>query len=172
MNYLYGRHVDKNIDKARAYARSAVDAGSVRAYSILAKACFAKGENLEGMEALYLGKLNGDPTSTYMWGLQMISGKNCPKDRTAGFEAIITAAELGCIPAVNYVQTHKSNAFVKVVEGAVIHRIGHSLGEMTAGGEMASFINNSDQLHSYSGQLEREIDAYLKGKNRIAQKSM
>ena len=133
---------------------------------------FAKGEKLEGMETLYLGKLNGDPTSTFMWGLQMISGKNCPKDRTAGVEAIITAAELGCIPAVNYVQTHISIAFVKAVEGAVIHRISHSLSGMTTGGEVASFINNSDQLHSYSGQLEREIEAYMNGKSRIAQKSI
>lgn len=172
LNYLYGRNVDKDIDKAKAYARSAVDAGSVRAYSILAKSCFAKGESLEGMEALYLGKLNGDPTSTFMWGLQMISGKNCPKDRTAGFEAIITSAELGCIPALNYVRTHKSMAFVKTVEGVVIHRISHSLGGMTAGGEVASFINNSDQLHSYSGQLEREIDAYLNNRNSIEQKRM
>lgn len=177
LTYLYGRGVGKDIDQAKAYAEMAVDAGNDRAFAVLAKVHFAKGEHAEGMAALFQGKLKEDPSATYMWGLQLISDKHCPRDRNAGMEAVTASAMMGCIQAMNYIQTHQNSSFSKTAEGTITQKIKSgvngrysSLGK-SSGGEIAYFLNNSDRLHVFSGQLEREIDTYLNGTKIVAQKN-
>lgn len=180
--YLYGKNIEKSLPLAEAYAKAAVDSGTDKAYTILAKACFAQEKHSEGMAALKEGMAKGDPGATYAYGLQLISGKHCTKNRDEGLVTIMNAAELGCIPAANYIMTHDQAQFKEAATKAATGKV-QAAPKGTAGGhisrsggivygEVASFISNSNQLHVYSGQIEREIDAYLNDKNRIAQKSM
>ena len=103
--YLYGKNIDKSLPLAEAYAKAAVDSGADKAYTIFAKACFAQDKHSDGMAALREGMAKGDPGATYAYGLQLIAGKHCTKNRDEGLVTIMCAAELSCIPAANYIMT-------------------------------------------------------------------
>ena len=173
LSYLYGKGTEKDLPAAEKYSLEAVKAGSTLAYTILAKSYFAQEKDGEGMNALLEGKQKGDPAAAYTYGLQLISGNHCSKDRETGFEMVMNAAEHGCLPALNYLQTHKGTVYHEATQKAAAVKAGHAIrmSRPNVGGEVASFINNSSQLHTYNGQIEREIDAYLNDKNRVVQKS-
>ena len=174
--YLYGKNVEKNLPLAEQYSRMAVECGADKACVILAKTCFAQDKHSEGMDALREGVSRGDSGSIYAYGLQLLSGKHCTKNREEGLVAVMNAAELGCVPAANYIMTHDQAQFKEAATKAAVGKVRSTPHRMSGGrnvgGEVASFVFNSDRIHVYAGQIEREIDAYLNDKNRIAQKSM
>ena len=160
--YLYGEGGITDPLKTVKYAKQAIKNGYTKDYVLLAKAQFKLDRASEGMDTLYVGMTHGDPLATYSYGIHEVKGDMCNKNKIDGFRCIKVAAEMGCLPAINYLKTHDKAGFKETVEknlGVKIKKPVISSGKQMS--EAAKYMYNSSQLSVATGLINREIEAYL-----------
>ena len=160
--YFYGEGGITDPLKTVKYAKQAIKNGYTKDYILLAKAQFKLDRTSEGMDTLYVGMTHGDPLSTYSYGIHEVKGDMCNKNKIDGFRCIKVAAEMGCLPAINYLKTHDKDGFKETVEknlGVKIKKPVISSGKQMS--EAAKYMYNSSQLSVATGLINREIEAYL-----------
>lgn len=160
--YFYGEGGITDPLKTVKYAKQAIRNGYTKDYILLAKAQFKLDRASEGMDTLYVGMTHGDPLATYSYGIHEVKGDRCNKNKIDGFRCIKVAAEMGCLPAINYLKTHDKAGFKETVEknlGVKIKKpVISSRKQMS---EAAKYMYNSSQLSVATGLINREIEAYL-----------
>ena len=160
--YFYGEGGITDPLKTVKYAKQAIRNGYTKDYILLAKAQFKLDRASEGMDTLYVGMTHGDPLATYSYGIHEVKGDMCNKNKIDGFRCIKVAAEMGCLPAINYLKTHDKAGFKETVEknlGVKIKKpVISSRKQMS---EAAKYMYNSSQLSVATGLINREIEAYL-----------
>ena len=160
--YFYGEGGITDPLKTVKYAKQAIRNGYTKDYILLAKAQFKLDRVSEGMDTLYVGMTHGDPLATYSYGIHEVKGDMCNKNKIDGFRCIKLAAEMGCLPAINYLKTHDKARFKETVEknlGVKIKKPVISSGKQMS--EAAKYMYNSSQLSVATGLINREIEAYL-----------
>lgn len=160
--YFYGEGGITDPLKTVKYAKQAIRNGYTKDYILLAKAQFKLDRASEGMDTLYVGMTHGDPLATYSYGIHEVKGDMCNKNKIDGFRCIKVAAEMGCLPAINYLKTHDKAGFKETVEknlGVKIKKPVISSGKQMS--EAAKYMYNSSQLSVATGLINREIEAYL-----------
>lgn len=160
--YFYGEGGITDSLKTVKYAKQAIKNGYTKDYILLAKAQFKLDRASEGMDTLYVGMIHGDPLATYSYGIHEVKGDMCNKNKIDGFKCIKVAAEMGCLPAINYLKTHDKAGFKETVEknlGVKIKKPVISSGKQMS--EAAKYMYNSSQLSVATGLINREIEAYL-----------
>lgn len=160
--YFYGEGGITDPLKTVKYAKQAIKNGYTKDYILLAKAQFKLDRASEGMDTLYVGMTHGDPLATYSYGIHEVKGDMCNKNKIDGFRCIKVAAEMGCLPAINYLKTHDKDGFKETVEknlGVKIKKPVISSGKQMS--EAAKYMYNSSQLSVATGLINREIEAYL-----------
>lgn len=160
--YFYGEGGITDPLKTVKYAKQAIKNGYTKDYVLLAKAQFKLDRASEGMDTLYVGMTHGDPLATYSYGIHEVKGDMCNKNKIDGFRCIKVAAEMGCLPAINYLKTHDKAGFKETVEknlGVKIKKPVISSGKQMS--EAAKYMYNSSQLSVATGLINREIEAYL-----------
>lgn len=160
--YFYGEGGITDPLKTVKYAKQAIKNGYTKDYILLAKAQFKLDRASEGMDTLYVGMTHGDPLATYSYGIHEVKGDMCNKNKIDGFRCIKVAAEMGCLPAINYLKTHDKAGFKETVEknlGVKIKKPVISSGKQMS--EAAKYMYNSSQLSVATGLINREIEAYL-----------
>ena len=160
--YFYGEGGITEPLKTVKYAKQAIKNGYTKDYILLAKAQFKLDRASEGMDTLYVGMTHGDPLATYSYGIHEVKGDMCNKNKIDGFRCIKVAAEMGCLPAINYLKTHDKAGFKETVEkdlGVKIKKPVISSGKQMS--EAAKYMYNSSQLSVATGLINREIEAYL-----------
>ena len=160
--YFYGEGGITDPLKTVKYAKQAIKNGYTKDYVLLAKAQFKLDRASEGMDTLYVGMTHGDPLATYSYGIHEVKGDMCNKNKIDGFRCIKVAAEMGCLPAINYLKTHDKAGFKETVEknlGVKIKKPVISSGKQMS--EAAKYMYNSSQLNVATELINREIEAYL-----------
>lgn len=160
--YFYGEGGITDPLKTVKYAKQAIRNGYTKDYILLAKVQFKLDRASEGMDTLYVGMTHGDPLATYSYGIHEVKGDMCNKNKIDGFRCIKVAAEMGCLPAINYLKTHDKAGFKETVEknlGVKIKKPVISSGKQMS--EAAKYMYNSSQLSVATGLINREIEAYL-----------
>ncbi|WP_314837847.1 relaxase MobL [Solobacterium moorei] len=160
--YFYGEGGITDPLKTVKYAKQGIKNGYTKDYILLAKAQFKLDRASEGMDTLYVGMTHGDPLSTYSYGIHEVKGDMCNKNKIDGFRCIKVAAEMGCLPAINYLKTHDKAGFKETVEknlGVKIKKPVISSGKQMS--EASKYMFNSSQLSVATGLINREIEAYL-----------
>ncbi len=166
--YFYGEGESKDPSKAIKYAKQAIKNGYTKDYVLLAKAQFKLNRSSEGMDTLYVGMMHGDPTATYSYGIHEIKGDMCNKNKIDGIRCVRVAAEMGCLPAINYLKTHDKIGFQETVKrniGIKVKKPVLSSGKQMS--EAAKYMYNSSQLSVATGLINREIEAYLKDSKEL-----
>jgi hypothetical protein len=149
MNY-YGEGVPKNNAEAKYHVIQAVRNHSQCDFVLYSRICFAQKQYREGLDALKLGELNHDPASTYLLGMDQISGRHCHKDKNQGMILVQEASALGSGHAKTYLEKHNT--------------VKSGKGKMVPAGISSQALN---YLNHRSAEIQSEIDAYLKEEKEI-----
>ena len=161
---FYGEGTAKDLSRTQQDILSAVIHGSTHSWALKAKIDFSLGYSSAGMTALRKGAEQGSSFCMFLLGKELISGKRCIKNRVEGFAWMERLAIEGYIAAKQYLRSHDFSGYRRSMNRGIARytRREISLRLQEIRSEIADFLRNSNHIHARNGNLDAEIEQYLR----------